>query len=157
MNFLSKYRKLTCLLLLATGLQVTAAQAQTKAASANQTAEKEIVFIDGSWDAMAKKARATKKYIFFDAYASWCGPCKLLKSTTFKDKAVSDFFNENFVNGSMDMEKGEGPKLATKWGIQGYPTLIVLDASGNVVARSLGFLKPADLLKFGKSALEKKG
>lgn len=156
MNFLSKYLKLACLLLLAIGLQVSAIQAQTKVAGSNQTVEKEIVFIDGSWDALAKKAKATKKYIFFDAYASWCGPCKLLKSTTFKDKAVSDFFNENFVNGSMDMEKGEGPKLATKWGIQGYPTLIVLDASGNVVLRTMGFMKPADLLKFGKAALEKK-
>ena len=47
--------------------------------------------------------------IFLDAYASWCGPCKMLQKNVFTKKAVGDFYNSKFINVKMDMEKGEGP------------------------------------------------
>lgn len=97
---------------------------------------KPIVFIENSFSAALKKAKAERKYIFVDAYATWCGPCKQLKNKTFKDDQAADFFNKNFVNLSLDMEKGEGTDLAEKWGVQEYPTLLILDHSGKVVLRS---------------------
>lgn len=33
---------------------------------------------------------------------------KQLKNTTFKDSQAADLFNKNFVNLSVDMEKGQG-------------------------------------------------
>lgn len=115
-----------------------------------------IVFTECSWSDAVTKVQAAHKYIFVDAYASWCGPCKLLKATTFKNKEVADFFNQNFINLSIDMEKGEGQELAVKWGIQAYPTLMVFDAAGKPVLETIGFFKPKDLIKFGKQALSKK-
>lgn len=115
----------------------------------------EILFEQGSWTNALEKAKATHKYIFVDAYASWCGPCKMLKATTFKNKEAAAFFNKNFINFSIDMGKGEGPNLAEQWQVQGYPTLIILDTAGKAVLGSVGFLKPEELIKFGKQALEK--
>jgi len=35
-----------------------------------------------------------------------------MKRTTFTDKVVADYYNQNFVNLAIDIEKGEGPVLA---------------------------------------------
>ncbi|MGY3052600.1 thioredoxin 1 [Pedobacter sp. UYEF25] len=118
-------------------------------------APKEVIFIENSWKLAAEKAVLEQKLVFVDAYAVWCGPCKQLKSTTFKDPNVADFFNKNFVNVTIDMEKGEGITLADKWQIDSYPTLMFLDASGKLVLSSIGYLNPRDLMEFGKQALAK--
>jgi thioredoxin 1 len=115
-----------------------------------------IVFIEDSWTEALKQAAAKKKYIFVDAYATWCGPCKMLKATTFKDEQAAAFFNANFVNVAIDMEKGQGPQLARQWQLQAYPTLIIFDAQGKPVLGSVGYIKANDLLRFGKQALLKK-
>ena len=115
-----------------------------------------ILFDEGaSWEATLQKAAAAHKYIFVDAYASWCVPCKLLKATTFRNREVARFFNQHFVNLSLDMEKGEGETLSARWEVQSYPTLIIFDATGKPVLETIGFLKPAELLRFARQALGK--
>src|SRR5690349_20740882 len=64
---------------------------------------KHIIFIENAWGTTLKKAQKEQKYIFVDAYATWCGPCKQLKASTFKDEKAANFFNQNFVNLSIDM------------------------------------------------------
>jgi thioredoxin 1 len=115
-----------------------------------------IYFIEDAWAAALKQAAAENKYIFVDAYASWCGPCKMLKATSFKDAKVAAFYNKNFVNVSLDMEKGVGPKLAAEWQLEAYPTLIIFTPKGKAVLGSVGYIKANELLKFGKEALAKK-
>ena len=115
----------------------------------------EIVFYENLWHSAVQKAAATNKYIFVDAYTSWCGPCKVLKATTFQDKEAAAFSNENFIAPSIDMEKGEGPDLAVRWEVQAYPTLLILDTARKPVLGNVGFLEPQDLIRFGKQALEK--
>jgi len=115
--------------------------------------ENGIAFIEDNWDLARKNAKTGKRPIFVDAYATWCGPCKLLKTTTFKDEATAAFFNDHFINLSLNVEKGKGPDLATSWKIQGLPTLLVLDASGKVLGQSVGYLKAEDLLAWGKQVL----
>ncbi|MBB6108249.1 Thioredoxin-like [Mucilaginibacter lappiensis] len=128
----------------------------------SQTAQKsvdkkanQINFIENSWSEALKQAAAKKKYIFVDAYATWCGPCKLLKATTFRNKDVIAFYNSNFINVAMDMEKGQGPELAAQWGLRAYPTLIIFDAKGKPVYGTVGFIKPDDMIKFGVQGLNK--
>ena len=112
-----------------------------------------IVFIEQDWNKALKEAKQEHKLVFLDAYASWCGPCKLLKRNTFTDKDAGEFFNKNFVNISVDMEKGYGPTLLQQYGVSAYPTLIITDASGNVMAYTRGYIKPKELIEFGKFGL----
>src|SRR5438309_344808 len=95
--------------------------------------DQQIVFIEDDWNAALKQAAAQHKYIFVDAYATWCGPCKMLKATTFKNKKAAEFYNKNFINIAIDMEKGVGPQLATQWRMQAYPTLIIFNPKGEPV------------------------
>jgi len=114
---------------------------------------KQIIFIENNFSTALKQAKAKRKYIFLDAYTSWCGPCKKLKNTTFKDSLTADFFNKNFINAAIDMEKGQGIDLALEWDVQEYPTLLVLDDKGKIVLRSVGYLSAKQLTDFGKEAL----
>jgi thioredoxin 1 len=115
-----------------------------------------IKFYDKSWAEVLKKAKAEHKPIFLDIYASWCGPCKMLKKETFTDRAVGEYFNAHFVNTSFDAEKGDGVTLASKFQVSGYPALFVLDENGKVIKFSLGYISPEELLQFGKRAIRSK-
>ena len=71
-----------------------------------------------------KRPKQRIKLVFMDAYATWCGPCKWMSANVFTDPKVADYFNANFVNIKMDMEKGEGPELARQFNLRAYPTLV---------------------------------
>jgi thioredoxin 1 len=116
----------------------------------------QINFIEDAWTQALKQAAAQNKYIFVDAYATWCGPCKMLKAKTFTDSQVAAFYNKNFINVSIDMEKGMGPQLAKEWQMQAYPTLIIFSPKGKPVLGTVGFVDANTLLKFGQQALAKK-
>ena len=110
-----------------------------------------IQFTDGAWKTILKKAKAENKVIFLDAYASWCGPCKLLQKKVFTQKAVGDFYNTRFINVKMDMEKGEGPALSQIYPLEAYPTMLYIDGDGRVLKKIIGLQTPDDLISIGKS------
>ena len=115
-----------------------------------------IIFIEENWTKALAEAKKQNKLIFLDAYTSWCGPCKMLKRNTFPDKAAGEFFNNNFINVAIDMEKGEGPAVAAKYQVNAYPTLIVADADGNMVTYTKGYINASQLIEFGKYGLSRK-
>lgn len=124
------------------------------AISSGKISAQGINFEHGTWQETLDKARAEGKLVFLDAYTSWCGPCKLLSRNTFPDSAVGVFFNQHFVCAKIDMEKGEGPKLAENFSVNVYPTLIFADASGNLVHRAVGYHLPEQLIELGKKAID---
>ncbi len=122
----------------------------------NIESSKGIQFESGSWNEVLQLAKKENKLIFLDIYASWCGPCKLLKSRTFPNEIVGDFFNKNFINYALDAEKGEGVQLAGKFNITGYPTLLFVNGKGELIARTMGYHTPEQLLEIGQKIIEMK-
>ncbi len=114
------------------------------------SSESGIQFTSVSFDEALKLAKKEKKNIFLDAYASWCGPCKMLKRNVFPQKEVGDFFNTNFINMAIDMEQGEGPQLARKYNVQAYPTLLFINSKGEVVGTAVGYHQAEELIAVGK-------
>lgn len=113
-----------------------------------------IEFFKGTFEEAKAYAQKEDKLIFMDAYAAWCGPCKRMAKNVFPTKEAGDFFNENFVNVKMDMEKGEGRPLAKKYSVGSYPTLLFLDYNGEVVYQTKGARRDAaSLIDLGKKAL----
>jgi len=129
---------------------------QNKESITKSLSAHEIVFANRNWKEVMAEAKKSGRFIFVDAYTSWCGPCKLLKSTTFKDKKTADYFNKNFINFSADMEKGEGPALAEKWDITAYPSLLFFNSEGEMVLKQVGYVNAETLVDFGRQALLKK-
>lgn len=101
-----------------------------------------------------KEAAKQNKLIFIDAYTEWCGPCKIMAKTSFKDADVAKLFNDNFINLQIEMEKDEDRKeVAMKYTVKAYPTLLIIDSKGNLVKQTLGLQSAERLLSFGKSVL----
>lgn len=113
-----------------------------------------ISFQDIKFEEALKEAKSSNKLIFLDAYASWCGPCKWMEANTFKDDKVGAFFNENFINLKIDMEKGEGPELARRFKVTAYPTIFFINSKGQVVTKILGAKQPKPFLKAAEDILK---
>ncbi|MDX2359290.1 MAG: thioredoxin fold domain-containing protein [Crocinitomicaceae bacterium] len=116
-----------------------------------------------------KQAKKDGKFTIIDMYTPWCGPCRMMENSTFSDPTFIAFVEENFhavkfnaegpnpviYNGTeyknlgYDPAKGNGRNsmhsLTRSIGIQGYPTIVVLDGTGAVVKKIVGFKKAADL------------
>lgn len=112
-----------------------------------------IQFEHTSWQEILKKAKSENKLIFIDAYTTWCGPCKVMAKNVFTDDEVGVFFNQNFINVKLDMEKEPGLSLKSKLNVTAYPTLIFIDANENIEHKAVGALPKADFLKFGNEVL----
>lgn len=129
---------------------------QNEVNEVRNTENKGIQFIESDWKKAVFEAKKQHKYIFLDAYASWCGPCKLLKKKTFPDSTVGNFFNKNFINVAIDMEKGDGPSLSDIFGVSAYPTLIITDENGMRLTYTQGYISPKELIEFGEFGLKQK-
>lgn len=116
-----------------------------------------IQFHKGTFREAVEQARDENKLIFMDVYATWCGPCKLLKINTFSSKKAGDYFNEHLINVSVDGEKGDGIKIARKFGVEAYPSLFIIDPhSLSIVDKSTGYKSASQLISFADDNLNKK-
>lgn len=113
----------------------------------------QMKFAHGDWEDVLARAKSQDKIIFVDAYAEWCGPCKMMAKNVFSDEAVGDFYNDKFLNVKIDMEKGEGPGLAQRYEVRAYPTFLFVDGDGNLVHRGIGYQPSEVFMELGKSAL----
>ncbi|AZA99526.1 thioredoxin family protein [Chryseobacterium joostei] len=111
-----------------------------------------IKFEEGNFASILAKAKKENKLVFIDAYASWCGPCKLMVKNIFPLKTVGDYYNSHFINAKIDMEKGEGVDIAKKYNVKAFPTYLFIDGNGEAVHRTLGYVEEKDFIQFAKDA-----
>lgn len=109
---------------------------------------KGIHFYNGSWQEIISRSKNENKIIFLDISATWCGPCRKLKSNTFKDSAVSKLFNAKFINVNIDENDSKSTEIYKKYKIVQYPTLLFLDSNGNVLKRIIGYVNPSELISY---------
>ena len=112
----------------------------------------QMTFQEKPWKDLLADAKKNNKLIFVDAYASWCGPCKLMAKNIFTKSTVGDYYNANFINTKIDMEKGEGVTLAKKYGVKAYPTYLFVNGDGEVMYRGTGYYEENDFINIGKEA-----
>jgi thioredoxin 1 len=114
-----------------------------------------IEFRNGTLEEALLQAKKEKKLVFLTIYATWCGPCNKLKAHTFKNDDVTDFFNQNYINIALDGDQADGKKLMQKYGLRSYPSLLIVDANGNKIGQTAGYLTPSELITFGENFLKK--
>ncbi len=114
-----------------------------------------IEFFQGTWEQALEKASKEEKLIFVDAYAEWCGPCKRMAANVFTQTEVGDFYNANFINLKIDMEKPENETFRKQYPVAAFPTLYYIDFTGEVVQKVKGAQTVDGFIQIGKTALNK--
>lgn len=97
------------------------------------------------FEAAKKQAADSKKDLLIDFTGSdWCGWCIKLNDEVFKHDAFKNGVKDNFVLVELDFPKdktkvseevrAQNEKLSEKYGIQGFPTILLTDAEGRPYA-----------------------
>jgi protein disulfide-isomerase len=104
-------------------------------------------------DYAAAKSAATQqnKYILLDFTGSdWCPYCIQMDKEVFAKPAFSTFAGDKLILVKLDFprkanqsaaEKSQNQELAKKYGVEGFPTYVLLDPSGKEVRRQVGYLE----------------
>lgn len=88
-------------------------------------------------DAALANAARNRKPLVIEFYADWCLPCRYFDAKVLPRADVAAALRSvEFVRYDIDTAPGE--QIAEKLGVTGVPTFMVLDASGNVLARHAG-------------------
>lgn len=108
---------------------------------------------DTSLFSILAKAKSEGKNVFIDCYTTWCGPCKLMTKNVFPNDSVGEFYNLNFINISIDMEKSYGKEFAKSFEVHCYPTYLFLNNVGNLLHRASGAYSVQNFLNLGHDAI----
>jgi len=113
-----------------------------------------IVFENGTWQEVLKKAHELNKPVFVDVYTTWCGPCKLMAKEIFPLKETGDFYNEHFICYKLDAEKGEGIEISENFGVYSYPSYVFTNVDGKLIYRSGSYMTKEEFIQIGRAALK---
>lgn len=112
-----------------------------------------MILVHADWTtdykAALAQAKTEKKLVLLDFTGSdWCGYCKLLDKEVFTQASFKDFADKNYIEVTVDFPrsktlpddvKQQNDALGNQFKIEGYPTLIVLNADGTELGRQVGY------------------
>ncbi len=92
-----------------------------------------------------QRAGEQKKVVFVDFFTDWCGPCKLMDASTWKDEQVGGWLAKNTVAIRLDGDR-ERPTLK-KYAVTAFPTMLFIAPDGRVIDRMIGIRDAAGFLR----------
>ena len=95
------------------------------------------------------RAQESGKLVLLDFTGSdWCPPCVALHDFVFTQPEFLDFAEKNLELVELDFPKNKtidqklaaaNARLAEKYNVEGFPTVIVMDGGGKVIHRDVGY------------------
>ncbi len=79
------------------------------------------------------QAKTGDRLVLADMSAIWCPSCRRLDREVFGNLAVQEAIRAKYVFSRIEYESAEGEAFMETYGVRGFPTLLILDARGNLV------------------------
>jgi thioredoxin-related protein len=103
----------------------------------NKAEAESIEWFEGNLDEAFKLAKQEDKPIFLYWGAVWCPPCQEIKQTVFKSRRFISL-SDSFVPIYLDGDTARAQTAGERFGVKGYPTMIVFSAAGQEITRIPG-------------------
>ena len=104
-------------------------------------------------DRVLARAAESRRPALLYFCAAWCGFCSKMNRETLSRPEVQAHLAQHFVAVEYDVDTALGRELAQRYGARGYPTMVVVDASGHATQTIVGAREPqAFLTLLGGSA-----
>ncbi|WP_420151387.1 hypothetical protein [Spirosoma sp.] len=97
-----------------------------------------IVFEQGNWTDVLKKAKKQKKLIFVHFDKPDCGTCSNVASIAFNSSLIREKFAQHFISFRTDGTTGIGKELAEKLEVVCLPSSVYLDTDESLLSRFCG-------------------
>ena len=92
-------------------------------------------------------ATEARKPVLIDFSADWCIPCREMEHSTFIDPSVvSEARRFVTMKANLTAQDKKTEELTNKYEIQGVPTTMLIDSSGKVLQRKVGYIGPREML-----------
>lgn len=111
-------------------------------------------FRDLGFNEALAQAKKEKKLLMVDFYATWCGPCKMMDRTTWKDPKVREWIRTAAV--AIKVQGDRQREISSKHRITGFPTVVFLKPDGAEAGRVSGYRPPEEFLLFARASAEGK-
>ena len=97
-----------------------------------------IVFLEDEYRGALAKARAEKKPLFLDSWATWCHSCLSMRSFVFPDAGLRPA-RDAVVWLSVETEQEKNREVVEKFPTDSWPTFLIIDPyTEQVMGRWLG-------------------
>jgi len=121
---------------------------------------------DNYQEALALAKKENKPVLINFTGSDWCGWCIKLKKDVFSTQEFQDFAKNNVVLFEADFPQSkklpqavqeQNEKLQTEFKVDGYPTLVLVNAEGKELDRNVGYLKggPEAMIAWIKASQKK--
>jgi thiol:disulfide interchange protein DsbD len=102
----------------------------------------------GSLEDALRNSQKSGKPVILDFSAEWCAACKEMDATTFSDPRVAAEINSKWIPARIDATRNspELDKILEKYNVQGFPTVILISPSGEILDKITGYATAEELL-----------
>jgi len=94
-----------------------------------------VTVVHDNWDSTKSLANSNNKNICLMIHASWCSICNTFKSDVLTDQSVENEIASNIILSLIDGDKEYGKPIYIQYGATGFPTFVITDANGNMLAK----------------------
>ena len=103
-----------------------------------------------SWPKILAKAKTEDKYLFVDAFTTWCGPCRIMRAMLLTQPAAASYFNSKFICVSIQLDTTanddhhvrswykDAHALQQQYNIFAFPTFLIFTPNGKPLHRIVG-------------------
>ncbi|NME71781.1 DUF255 domain-containing protein [Flammeovirga aprica] len=99
-----------------------------------------------------EKAKAENKEVFITVYTTYCESCNMMQEEIFKEKKVSNYYNQNYISLLIDADSKAGKKIVEQYQLHDYPAFLFINQKNEPLHLFVGNMEKSDFMKSTKEA-----